>query len=83
MISLKTTQENFLLTDEGDIKRYLGVEIMPLKGDTFELCQPYLINKVLDLLDLPNSVKGHSRPDNKKILSRDENGPSRKHSWHY
>ena len=35
VISLKTGPENFLLTDEGDIKHCLGVEIRPLKGDTF------------------------------------------------
>ena len=29
VISLKTGPENFLLTDEGDIKNYLGVEIRP------------------------------------------------------
>ena len=40
VISLKNGPENFLLTDEGDIKHYLGVEIRPLKGETSELCQP-------------------------------------------
>ena len=83
VISLKTGPENFLQTDEGDIENYLGVEIRPLKCDTFELCQPYLIKKVLELLDLPHSVKGNSRPANKKHLSWDENGPSQKHCWHY
>ena len=81
VISLKTGVENFLLTDKGYIKHDLGVDIRPLKGDTFELCPPYLIKKVLDLLYLPYSVKGHSRPANKKLLSWDENGPSRKHYW--
>ena len=83
VISLKTGPKNFLLTDGGDIEKYLGVEIRPLKGDTFELCQPYLIKKVLDLLDLPHSVKVNSRPANNKLLSQDYNGPSLKHSWHY
>ena len=73
VISLKTGPANFLLTDEGDIENYLGVEIRPIKGDTFEFCQPYIIKKVLDLLDLPHSVKGHSRPANKKLLSWEEN----------
>ena len=79
VISLKTGPENFLLTDKGDIEHDIGVEIRPLKGDTFELCQPHLIKKVLDFLDLPDSIKGHSRPANKKLFSRDENGRSRKH----
>ena len=77
VISLKTGPENSLLTDEGDIEHDIGVEIRPLKGDTFELCQPHLIKKVLDFLDLPDSIKGHSRPANKKRFSRDENGRSR------
>ena len=83
VICLKIGSENFLLTDEGDIEHYLGVDIRPLKCDTFELCKPYMIKKVLDLLDSPYSVKGHSRSENKKLLYQDENGPSRKHSWHY
>ena len=80
---LLTGPGDFLLTDEVDIEYYLGVEISPLKGDTFELCQPYLIKTVLDLLDLPHSVKGHSRPANKKLFYRDDNGPSWKYYWHY
>ena len=46
VIYLKTGPEIFFLNDEVDIEHYLGVEIRPLKGDTFELCQPYLIKKV-------------------------------------
>ena len=79
----KNGPKNFILTHEGGIENYLGVEIKPLEGDTFELCQPYLIKKFLDLSYLPNSVKGYSRPANKKLLSRDENGPPQKHSWQY
>ena len=81
VIFLKTGPGIFLLTDEGDIENYLGVGSRPLKGDTLEVCQLYLIKKVLYLLDLPHSVKGNSRPANKKLLSWDENGPSRKHYW--
>ena len=83
VIPLKAGPANFLLTNEGDIENYLGVEIRPLKGDTFELCQPYPNKIFLDLIDIPHTVKGHSRPSNKIILSRDENGPFWKHYWKY
>ena len=83
MESLKIGPGNFTLTDEGDMENYLGVEINPIKSETFELFQPYLIKKVLELLDLTHSVKGYSSPANKKLLSRDENGPPWKHSRHY
>ena len=56
-ILLRTGPKHFPLTDECDIEKYLGVEIRPLKGDTFYLCQLYLIKKVFDLLDLTHSVK--------------------------
>ena len=59
VIPLKTGPYNFLLTDECYIENYLGVEIRPLKGNTFEFFQPYLIKKVLNLLDFPHSVKGN------------------------
>ena len=83
VISLKTGPENFFLTDEGVMENYLGEDIRPLKGDTFGLCQPYLIKKVVDLLNLPHSLKGHSTPANNNSLSQDDNEPPRKNSWHY
>ena len=36
-----------------------------------------------DFLDIPHLVKEHSRPDNKKLLSRNDTGTPRKHYWHY
>ena len=40
----------------------------PLKGYNFELCQPYFIKKVQDFLAFTHSVKGNSRPYNKKLF---------------
>ena len=38
VMSLKNGPDKFLLTDEGYIENYLGVENRPLKGDNFEFC---------------------------------------------
>ena len=73
----------FILKDEGDIGSSLRAEIKPIECDAFELCQPYPIKKVLEWLYLTHSVKGHSRPANKKLLNMDKNGTPWKHFWHY
>ena len=83
--SLETGPENFVFTDEGDIQRYLGVEINTLADGTgFKLTQPHLIERILEAAhiditmtnDRPTPVVG-------PLLSRDENGPVRKHDWKY
>ena len=34
--------ENFKLTDEGDVNKFLGIEITKLDSSSFELAQPFL-----------------------------------------
>jgi len=41
--SLHEGSENFDFTDEGNVEKYLGVEVKELWDDTFELLQPHLI----------------------------------------
>ena len=45
--SLWNGQERFVLTDEGDINQYLSVNIKQNNDSTFELHQPFLIEKIL------------------------------------
>ena len=41
--SMKTGKENFVLTDEGDINKLLGIEITQLDDRRFKVSQPFLI----------------------------------------
>ena len=42
--SMKTGKENFVLTDEGDINEFLGIEITQLDDKRFKVSQPFLID---------------------------------------
>jgi hypothetical protein len=46
--SLDTGPENFNLTNEGRMDQYLGVEIKWNTDGSFELRQPYLIQRILE-----------------------------------
>ncbi len=52
--SLHETDENFLLQDQGLIDKYLGVEIKQLDDFSFELTQPFLIERVTKFLGIDN-----------------------------
>ena len=83
--SLETGPEKFVFTDEGDIQRYLGVEISKLSdGSGFELTQPYLIERILEAAHIDKRMTNdRSTPVVGPVLSRDEDGPDRKHYWKY
>ena len=48
--SMQHGEENFILTDEGDVNKFLGIEIAQHDSHTFELVQPFLINCILHFL---------------------------------
>lgn len=80
--------ENFKLTDEGNVNKFLGIEIT--KIDSFELLQPFLIDRLLAFLGFcnnsfetnPNSSLT-STPVAEGLLHRDLAGKPRKYKWKY
>ena len=54
--SMQSGPENFKLTDEGDVNKFLGIEITKLGPDSFELLQPFLIDRLLQFLGLCNNA---------------------------
>ncbi len=52
--SLKNGEEKYILTDEGDIDKFCGIEIKHFEDGSFELSQPHLITitRILQLLRL-------------------------------
>ena len=44
--------ENFILTDEGDVNKFLGIEITHNEDSSFEMSQPFLIERLISLLGL-------------------------------
>ena len=89
--SLRNGPEKFDLTDDGNIKNYLGVDIEKTsfdkdtngsKYEVFDMKQPYLMDRILKLL----SVEGDNikpTPATKPILTKDTDGLPRKYEWNY
>ena len=86
--SMQNGKENFILTDEGDIDKFLGIEIQHLDDKRFELKQPFLIERIcrtLGLIDNDWKAETNSKktPVGKPILNKDLEGKPRKLKWNY
>ena len=89
--SLENGEEKFLLTDEGDIDKFLGIEINHFEDGSFEITQPHLTSRILQLLGLDrnnewkSSTKSRLLPSEQIILHRDSEGEQRKYTdkWNY
>ena len=80
--------ENFKLTDKGGVNNVLGVEITRLDDNSFELSQPFLINRILNFLGLCNNefetdTNSTSTAVAKGLLHRNLNGKGQKYTWTY
>ena len=80
--------ENFVLTDESSIDKFLGIEIKRLGQQEFEISQPLLIDRILALLQLEHNgfeTDSHDKliPAAPQILYKDLMGKLRKKSWKY
>lgn len=86
--SMKEGTENFILTDEGDIDKFLGIEISQLDKNRFKISQPYLIDRIVSLLNLNQDELGFqtnpkATPVGKPVLNKDLEGKPRKEEWNY
>ncbi len=85
ILSLIEGPEKFAFTDEGDLRRYLGVEIKALDdGNGFCMSQPFLIERILQAAEIDTRMT-NSRPTPAvlPLLGKDTQGPDRKHDWKY
>jgi hypothetical protein len=48
--SIKDGPKGYVLTDEGDINNFFGIEIKEITKNKFELSQPFLIEQIVKLL---------------------------------
>ncbi len=76
------------MTDEGGVNKFLGVEIICLDDNSFELSQPFLIDRILNFLGLcknefETDANSMSTPVAKGLLHRDLDGKPRKYMWKY
>ena len=80
--SLKRGHENFVFTDEGDLKQYLGIDVSKKADGSCTLTQTHLIQRFLEVIGL-SDANSKSTPAIKPLLWKDLLGLQRKHSWNY
>jgi len=86
--SMMEGPEQFILTDEGDIDKFLGIDIRHLSKNKFEIVQPFLIDRIVTLLGLKNNefdvtTNSKATPVGKPLLNKDLEGKPRKLKWKY
>ena len=79
-------KRNYILTDDGALTKYLGVDIRYDKKGGFELVQLFLIEIIIDLLGI-NSYESNCNtrpvPAVKPLLHKNVEGLPRNNSWNY
>ena len=69
--------------NKGDISRFLGVDIVRSKNNSFELRQPFLIDRILELLEIDQKVNHRNTPASKPLLHKDKDAANRVRNWNY
>ena len=69
--------------DGRDISRFLGVDSVRNEDKSFEFRQPYLVQRILTLLEIDGKVKSHPIPVCKPLLHEDKDGEPRVRHWKY
>jgi len=82
ILSLKNGKEKYVLTDEGEIDKYLGVDIVKTKTSV-TMTQPYLIERCLEEMEITKDMNIKKVPASKPLLHKDKEGAPRQHTWRY
>ena len=75
-------QKDFVLTSQGSVGAYPGIDIRHTSNGYLELCQPGHINKIITACGLQDQSSTHNTPST-MILTADATGPPREHQWNY
>lgn len=82
---IKSLQRDYVLTDDGELKDYLGTRFVKRPDGSVELSQPRMIHRILEIVGLDaSSSKRHDTPaSDYKLLQKDDRGEARLQSWNY
>ena len=82
--SLHEGPENFDFTDDGDLDKYLGVDVKRHDDGRIELTQTHLIQRFLEVIGMDiEKVNPRATPAIKPLLFKDLEGSIRKCTWNY
>ena len=72
------------MTDEGNIERYLSVEVKKKSDGSLESAQEYLIRRIIKAVGLePSSTAPKPTPISDPLLHKDQEDLPRKRDWNY
>jgi Reverse transcriptase (RNA-dependent DNA polymerase)/GAG-pre-integrase domain len=78
------THRAYVMTDEGTLADYLGVNIDRLPNGLIKLTQPHLIQQILKDLGMDGATKPQPTPAAPSVkLHRDPGGKAATDEWHY
>ncbi len=85
--SLQHGEEQYILTEEGTLDKFLGINITKLDDNRFELSQPFLIERIIQFVksecESEVNTKSTPNPVGKPLLHKDLEGKERKYRWNY
>ena len=81
----KKFSKQYVLTNDGGIKNYLGVEVDSREDGKIELRQKRLIERIIESVGLEKDVLAAAKPTPvvKPLLNKDLQGLPRKYDWNY
>ena len=80
---LQEGDEKYTFTNDGDLEKYLGVDVRRHKDGSIELTQKHLIQRLLEVIGVTKDMNMKKTPAIKPLLFKDILGLSRKHAWNY
>ena len=86
--SMKNGPDKFVLTDEGYIKKFFGIEITHIDDKIFKLSETFLIGSIISLLNIDTNNYGmknnaKSTPVGNPLLHKDLSRKPRKEARNY
>jgi hypothetical protein len=81
---IASLEQNFVLTQEGDVGAFLGIDVRKHDNGSLELVQPGLIQKIVTACGLQDNSQIHDTPSKSEILQRtDPDNLLRETTWNY
>ena len=83
---IKSLQQDYDLTDDGELKDYLGTRFTRHENGSIELSQPRMVNRILEMvgIDPESKTKMHDTPAiDSRLLDNDPAGEPRTQKWNY
>ena len=90
-VAIAELKSNCILTDEGDLSTYLGIEVKMRNQERKNgnglaensLPQPFLIHRIIGVLGLSDSRQHTTPAESNNLLHKDEEGPVRTDHWSF